>query len=185
MDMFFLVCAVVGSTVIVLQFILSVIGVEHHGLDGHDGFSHDMHHDGSWFFGIISFRAVVAAVAFLGIGGLAATKGGLTPYAAMLISVGTGAGAMLVVAWTMHMLHGLHSEGNVNIQGAVGVTGTVYLTIPGANAGLGKVTVTLQNRSMEYPAVTRAQVELPTGSAVVVTSVIGSDTLEVEPAIQQ
>jgi hypothetical protein len=62
----------------------------------------------------------------------------------------------------------------------VGQCGTVYLPIPGQKSGRGKVQINLQNRTMEYPAVT-AQDSLPTGSKVVVVGVIGSDTIEVLP----
>ena len=60
----------------------------------------------------------------------------------------------------------------------MGKTGTVYLTIPGNRAGAGKVQLNLQNRTVEYQAVT-SQEALPNGAKIVVTSVVSRDTVEV------
>ena len=57
----------------------------------------------------------------------------------------------------------------------------MYLRIPGAKAGAGKVHLMLQNRTVEYQAVT-AGAELPTGAPVKVVAVVNSDTVEVEAA---
>ena len=52
---------------------------------------------------------------------------------------------------------------------------------PPAHSGAGKIQLNLQNRTMEYLAMTAGE-RLPTGAKVVVTDVITSDTLEVQPA---
>jgi len=81
----------------------------------------------------------------------------------------------------MRTLSRLRSDGTVRIERAVGKSGTVYLTVPAQRAGVGKVTLNLQNRTLECQAVT-ARSELATGAKVVVVSVIGPDTVEVAPA---
>ena len=55
---------------------------------------------------------------------------------------------------------------------AVGQTGTVYLRVPGKGAGPGKVTLNLQNRTVELEAFTAAD-ELPTGTPIRVVAVLG------------
>ncbi len=149
------------------------------GGDHHLDAVHD-HHDTAWFFGVLSFRALVAAVAFFGLGGLAAGSAGLTPYPSFLSAMVAGAAAMIVVAWLMRLLHTLGAEGNVNIEMAVGETATVYLNIPAQREGPGKVTVKVQDRTMEYQAVTSEHEVLKTGSQVRVVSVVTPDTVEVE-----
>ena len=61
-----------------------------------------------------------------------------------------------------------------------GAPATVYLAIPGARGGVGKVTLTLQGRTVEYEAVT-AGARIPTGAPVVVVDVVAPGTLEVTP----
>jgi hypothetical protein len=82
----------------------------------------------------------------------------------------------------MRGLHRLKSDGTARIERAVGQNGTVYLRIPAHKAGVGKVLVNVQNRTMEYQAMTNAD-ELLTGAPVVVVHVLGPETVEVAPAV--
>lgn len=191
MTSLFMVCAVGGGVVFLCQLALTLIGVDGHSDmdpsadvdvidDMHIGDDYvDPGHGSSWFFGVLSLRSLVAALTFFGLGGLTADGYGLGTYTSLLMAVAWGAGAMLLVAWLMRMLMGLHSEGTINIQMAVGHNGTVYLSIPGARSGVGKVTVAFQGRTMEYEAVTAGDA-LPTGTQVVVKEIIGPRTVEVE-----
>ena len=192
MDTIFWICAVVGGTLLVCQFLLSFLGIgEHQDVDGHDvhaGVGHDVsHHDAeheqseSWFFSVLTFRTVVAAVTVFGLAGLAASAGQVEQPIRLVIALAGGGGAMFMVAGLMRLMMRLKSDGTVRVERAVGKTGTVYLTIPGQKAGAGKVTLNLQNRTVEYQAVTSDQ-ELPTGAKVVVVAVVCSDTVEVAAA---
>ena len=183
----FTVCAIVGSVILVLQFSLTLIGLDHDNADiaevGDDleiGDDYvDAHRGASAFFGVLSFRSVVAAVALFGIGGRGALEAGLSPYFSLVVAIALGASALFLVAWLMRTLYGLKSDGTVHIQNCIGMPATVYLGIPGGKGGKGKVTVSIQNRTMEYAAITDDD-EIPTGSQVVVVGVTGLDTLEVE-----
>jgi len=63
----------------------------------------------------------------------------------------------------------------------VGLTGRVYLRIPGGKAGRGKVTLQLQlqGRTLECKALTDGA-ELPTGATVRVVEVTGPNLIMVE-----
>jgi hypothetical protein len=197
MGTFFIVCAIIGGTLLVCQFLLSLIGIggghdvdhdhdvgheaggDHHA-DHHQETAHDQH--SSWFVGILSFRALVAALTFFGLGGLAATGGGdQHPVIVLAVAIAAGAAALLLVAFIMKSLHKLKADGTLRFDRAVGSTGTVYLTVPANKAGAGKVTLVVQNRTIECQAVT-AQSELPTGAKVVVVGVVSPGTVEVTSA---
>jgi hypothetical protein len=195
-DTIYLICAIVGGTLLVCQFLIGLLGFGHHDTgtehdlggdhDFHGADHHDTHgsHDGShsWFIGMLTFRSVVAALTFFGLAGLAATANfQLRPQVSLAVALGAGAGALFGVAYLMRMLHRLKSDGTVRIERALGQSGTVYLSIPGQKAGVGKVTLNVQNRTVEYQALT-SQGPLPTGSKIVVTAVLGPDTVEVVPA---
>lgn len=188
METVYLVCAIVGGTLLIGQMLLSVIGIGHHDGDVH--VDHDVHHDAghdhdsSWFVGLLTFRAVVAALMFFGLVGLASSQRFAEDAVAPLgLALAGGFAAMFAVSWIMKQLHQLRAEGTVRIDRAVGTNGTVYLTIPGHKSGVGKVTINLQNRTMEYQAITNHEALL-TGAKVRVVGVIGSDTLEVVPAVE-
>jgi hypothetical protein len=190
----YLICAIAGGTLLVCQFLFGLIGLgDHHDAGGdhdfHDPGGHDApgghdHHGGheaqhSWFVGLLTFRSIVAALTFFGLAGLASTVNlKHEPVVSLGIALGAAAAALFGVAYLMRMLHRLKSDGTVRIERAVGQSGTVYLTIPGQKAGVGKVTLTLQNRTVEYQALTPHE-PLPTGSKVKVTAVLGPDTVEV------
>lgn len=187
MDTLFLVAAGLGGAVIVCQFLLAAAGLG--GDHDHDaGADHDADHDGeaekghgNAFFGLLTVRSVAAGVAFFGLGGLSARYYGQDPLPALSAALFAGFAALYAVAAVMKGLRSLRHDGTARIEHAVGRTGTVYLVVPGANAGPGKVTVSVQNRTVECEAVTAAPAGIPTGSPVRVVRVLGPNRVEVEP----
>jgi hypothetical protein len=137
------------------------------------------HHGSTWLFGVLSFRTIVAALAFFGLAGLAADSADLPTPTVLAVALGAGAAAMFAVYWMMRGLYTLRAEGTVRIHRAVGQHGNVYLRIPANRSGSGKIQFNLQNRTMEYLAVT-AGPELATGAKVVVVAVVNPTTLEVQ-----
>ena len=186
----YLVCAVVGGTVLFCQFVLTLLGlsdlevsddIPHHTdighADGHDA-GHDHHHGSTWLFSVITFRTVVAALTFFGLTGMAMRSNSFPPAMSFFIAILAGAAAMLGVHWMMQSLHKLKHDGTARIDRAVGAIGTVYLRIPGRNAGAGKIHLNLQNRTVECDALTPDD-DLPAGARIVVTGIVGPDTVTV------
>jgi hypothetical protein len=142
-------------------------------------FSYETANLGSRFVAqLIDLAALLGML--LGLGGLAAAQTPLTPPWVFAVALATGTGALFLVAWEMRSLARLHAEGTARVERALGKVGTVYLTVPGNKAGVGKVHLNLQNRTVEYQALT-AGGELPTGSKAVVVAVIAPDTVEIAP----
>ena len=178
----YLVCAVVGGTLLVLQTILIAVGGHHDGdmgPDTVDGTHGDMGqgHDAG-FFKWLSLKTVVASLTFFGLGGLAAAKAGLTPWLGLAMSVAAGTAAIFVVGFLMASMTKLQSAGNVDLKNAVGLAGKVYLRVPASRAGNGKVTIEVQGRSVEAEAVTSGP-ELSTGAAIRVVALTAPNLLEV------
>jgi len=168
----FLVSAIGGGALLVLQILVTLIGGDSDvdgDLDG--GFDGDA--------GGLSFRTVVAFVTFFGIAGKAALAGEMGPWAALGVAVAAGSLAFWLVGLAMLQLSRLRSSGNVQIENAVGVEGRVYLAVPGERSGTGRVTVPIQGRTVQYKAVTRGP-EIATGQFCKVVAVHAGDTLEVE-----
>jgi hypothetical protein len=190
METLFLVCAGAGGAFLVLQVLAGALGIGgdhadagHHDFGHHTEAGHD-HGDGNWFLGLLTFRSVCAAVAFFGLGGLTAGYYGLPDTARMAAAALSGFAALYLVATLMKMLYRLKADGAVRIGHAVGRTGTVYLRVPGQKAGPGKVTLNLQNRTVELEAFTAAD-ELPTGTPVRVVAVLGPSSVEVTHATSE
>jgi hypothetical protein len=191
MENVYLTCAVLGGTIFVCQFIMTLLGMggghelgaDHDATadDGADGHDDAGGHEAAtqWLVGVLSFRTVTAAVTFFGLGGMAATQSHAGPGIAVAAASLSGFAALYLVAWTMRLLGRLRADGTAHIERALGQPALVYLTIPGRKQGTGKVTVTVQNRTMEYLALTGHD-DLPTGTPVTVVAVVGQDTVEVE-----
>jgi len=179
MTTFFLVCALVGGGIVVLQLAMGLLGLDHdgphemhpgHGAAGHDGAASGLQ--------LTSLRALAAGAAFFGLTGWGLARSGWPPWLVALLALGAGFVAMLVVAILLRSMLRLESDGTVRIENALWQPATVYVPIPGAKAGAGKVTLAVQGRLVEYQAVT-AEDALPTGTGVTVVDVVSPDTLEV------
>jgi hypothetical protein len=193
MSTVFIMCAIVGGTILVCQFVMTLIGLGGDSFDlvgdipdGDIGDIGDMeageHHGSTFMFGIISFKTVVAASTFFGLTGMAARSGGLEPaFLQLLIAVVGGGVALVIVHWMMRTLFNLGQSGTLQISNTLGKTATVYIPIPGDNAGTGKVQIKVQDRLAEFAATTSTGDKLITGAKVVVVDVIDGSTLHVEP----
>jgi hypothetical protein len=197
MDVLFVACAIFGGTVLVAQFLLGFGGAHDHvdeapddvpdhvpdhagmdGADAHDG--HHAHHGSTWMFGVLSFRTVMIGLTFFGLTGKAASASGFALPWPLVIAVGCALASMYGVYFLMRGLYRLTADGTERIGRALGEEGTVYLTIPANNTGAGKVQVPVQNRLVEYEAMTSGE-KLPTGTRIVVVDILGPDRVAVEP----
>jgi membrane protein implicated in regulation of membrane protease activity len=224
LDLIFLIASVVGGTVMVCQFGLTLLGMGHDGVDGglgdaglagHDAggghLGHDVgdvgdltggdpandhhntwsnaadgvhHPDSSWLFSVLSFRTLIAAAAFFGVAGKAALSMGLSQPVSLLLAGASGWGAMYGMYWLMRSVAGFASSGNERIGNAVGRRGTVYVPIPAEGQGKGKVQISMQNRIVEFQAVTDEGERLRTGEPVEVVAVDGSDLVRVRRVVE-
>ena len=180
MQTFFLTCAILGGGILVVQLVLGLLGLVHTDVDGQQDTGAGHHEAASDGLNLLSVRALSAGIGFFGVGGMAGVATGFGLLAALPLGIALGLAAMIGTAMITRWMLTLEDDGSVSIHGAVGVTGTVYLTIPADRAGAGKVLLTLQNRTVEYQAVT-SQGPLPTGASILVVDVVGPDTVDVVP----
>ena len=128
---------------------------------------------------IVTVRGVLA---FLAIGGWTAFSLGdvIHPLLAALCGILAGSIAAFLLAYAIRAAYKLENEGNLDYQNAVGMTGTVYIRVPKARSGAGKVSVIVQERLSEADAVTDDTVDLMPGDVVEVLAVEGETTLVVK-----
>ncbi len=193
----FAVCAAIGCTVLVFQFVLTMLGVvgestdfgiDDPGMDadfdldadfdGDSDFDAD-HVDSNWLFGMLSLKTVIAFLAFFGLGGLTIESAGQTLPIQLIGATLCGGIAFFSIYHIMRGLGQLRSDGTVRIANAIGCEGTVYTSIPAEHEGQGKIQVPVQGQLMEYFARTEGPALTP-GAIVEVTAVISDNTLEVQ-----
>lgn len=140
------------------------------------------HPEAPWFYEALSLRTLSAAATFFGLAGKTALAYDYSPFASLVLAILAGIAAMYFVYWLFKQVYKLQHSGSENIRNAIGASAAVYVPIPGKRAGAGKVTFKLQNRLVEYQAITDDEQRLITGEKVIVVAVINSDTVRVTRA---
>ena len=173
------VATLAATLIFIIQSILTFVGADADAsadfdIDG----DADMSMDGASLY---SFRNFVNFI--LGFGWSAILLQPSIPSWPVLILVSVIIGVALVagVMYLFKWLASVQQSGNINREkAAAGSEGTVYLTIPGARAGKGKVQITISGAVREYDAVYEGESALKTGTPIRVVDVIDSNTLLVE-----
>ena len=182
--------AIPASLILLIQIILSLIGIGHDGdfdietpddafdVDGADvadvadmGDVADLQ--------LFSLRSVVAFFVTFGWMGVSLVKTSLPDHWVLIIAFAAGVIVMLTVAYLMRALYRLQSDGTSDIRKAVGMVGTVYMTVPANRSAKGKVNVMIGDRYEEREAVTDDETPLTFNTEVIVLAVTGGNTLVV------
>lgn len=169
MHIFYIVCAVFGGGILVAQLVMGFAGIDGHVADA-DHSSLEAHGHASEGMHLRSARALAAGLTFFGFGGLLGVQLGLGALLAFPIGVLLGLVAQVGTAKALQLMTRFEQDRTLVLDRAIGQSGVVYLTVPAERSGLGKVHVTVQERLIECPALTRHEA-LPTGRSVLVVDI--------------
>ncbi len=175
-------CAVIGGVVVVIQLVLGLFGLggdeldSVDALDAHDSLDAADGHDAGLH--LFSVRAVAGFFVMFGLTGWGGTASGWSAPVTLLIACLAGLTTLLLVAWLMSLQSKLDASGNILPAEAIGQTARVYLRIPPANSGHGKITVEIGGRTAEFEAFTHGEA-IPTGAQVRVQSMPTPEVFEV------
>ena len=142
-----------------------------HNTDAHDGLR------------LFTVRGIVAFFAVGGWTGLLLSKY-IGNFFAVLLAFVAGNVALVGIALLMRGAYQLQDKGNLEPVNAVGKLAKVYLSIPPAGKGQGKITVMLQERLVELDAAGTSKQFIPTGAFVRICDLVDEDTVLVEPVEQ-
>lgn len=161
--------AVIASVALVVQIILLIVSFGGGADSDFTDFDGDMDTDGG-----LSFFTIKGITAFFALGGwcgfAAASYLPDNIWAPILIAVATGTAALVAVGFAMRGVAKLQCSGNVVKEKLEGLTATVYVSVPPARTGRGKVTLTAQGRYMEIDAVTDEEERIPVDVEVEIVS---------------
>lgn len=195
----FAVVAIPATVILLIQTVLLLCGIGG-GHDADHDIDHDLDHDfdqevdqdvGHSHDGaqhaaglrLFTLRGIVALFAVGGWLGVAMCDLGLSPLLAGVIAGIGGFSALLIAALVVKYALRLQENGNLSAKNAIAHTATVYIPIPAARGGAGKVTLNLQERFVEMDAVTDSDAPLPTGTTVQVVRVTDTNELVVRPLV--
>ncbi len=167
--------AILFSLLFLIQNVLSLIGGEHDGATG--DVSDMLDADDGIGFQFFTIRNMFGFFTIFGWTGLACIHNGFSPTVTVITSVVAGFGMMLLMAALFYYTGRLAYNGTLKMQNALKASGTVYLTIPAARTGMGKVTLQVQGSWRELDAMTDEDAPIATGTLVTVASILDNQIL--------
>ncbi len=196
----FVCIAAPATLVLLIQTVMMFLGIGDDASDGLDSveiLSEGSIADGDGVFGedvvevdtdisgldglrIFTVRGIVAFMVVFGWVGLVLDRAEVKLWISLLVAAVSGFAMMLILALLMRWVMSLRNDGNIDNRNAVGTSGTVYLTVPAARSGTGKVNVLIQGSYVERDAVTDESQPIPTGMEIVVIGISGQTTLVVK-----
>lgn len=183
-EIFFLICAVIGGFFVAFKFIMMFIGLDHgfdsdmnvdfHGdmdMGGHDFDGH--HADSDIGFKALSLHGITSFLMMFGLVGLALFRQNQAGVMLSLVgAVAAGCASIWVIGKLFLFVNKLKSSGTISIDSTVGAQGNVYLKIP--ESGTGRVLINVRNSLREYDAKSHDNKTIDTGSAIRVIWVDGN-----------
>ena len=168
-------CAIISTTIMVVQFILSLCGIGDVEMDvdfdSADGL------DAATGVDVFSIKNIIIFLVGFGWAGISFRD--VIPQDALLILAAVVCGCFFVASFILifKQMMKLESNAAVRMEAAVGKKGEVYLRIPAKRNGKGKVTVSLNGVAREYNAVTNDDEMIPSGKLVDIIGSAGEGTL--------
>ncbi|MBR4810848.1 MAG: serine protease [Bacteroidaceae bacterium] len=178
---FFWVIALCASLVFLIQTIMTFVGlgtdadVDAGPMDG----SVDSVEDGS-LSGVFSFRNLINFLLGYGWAGVLLFDSFEKRLVLQLVAIAVGLVFVLAFVFMFRQVMKLSHDGSFKMQEAVGLKADVYLRIPAARSGRGKVQVSVKGSVHEIDAMTDNTEEIATGGQVKIVKVLGDDLLLVE-----
>ena len=178
---FFWTIACCASLVFIIQTVMTFVGlgtdtdVDAGPMDG----SVDSMEDGA-LSGVFSFRNLVNFLLGYGWAGVLLHDSIEKGWLLQLIAIAVGLVFVLAFVFMFRQVMKLSHDGSFRMQEAVGLKADVYLRIPAARSGRGKVQVSVKGSVHEIDAMTDNATEIATGGQVQIVDVLGDDLLLVK-----
>jgi len=171
-DVLFAACAIIGTILFLLYFVLVMLTGAADGMLEVAGFDFEM--DAAGVFHMFTLQGLLSFVMMFGIFGLAVSQSGDNTNAVLAVLAGTAAGtaSMYVVAKVFQAMQSLESDGTVVHNKALGARGTVYRRIDPNKPGQVQVEFQGALRTMSAHSDDEAAT-LETGSLIEVVDTIG------------
>lgn len=168
------------SAIFLIQLIMTLVGAgADSDMDATGDADLDVDTDGGIGFQFITLKNFIAFFTIFGWTGIACINGGFSQGLSIFLAIVAGMLMMLLMAGLFYLMGKLTESGNAKMETAIGKTGTVYLRIPAAKSGIGKVQVNVQGLKT-LDAMTDNPEDIKSGSLVKIVGVEANEILIVE-----
>jgi len=162
--------AIPTTIIFAFQMIIVFFGLD---IDGADDIDTDVDDDHS--FGWFSFKNLINFLVIFSWSGIVCIDNELSHAITILLSVGAGILFVIILASLMHAFSKLAEDGTPDLSQLIGMTGTVYLTIP--SDGFGKINIMYGGSKKILNAASSTMEKLQTGVAIEVDNIKGDTIL--------
>lgn len=171
-------CAIVSSVFMLVQLVLSLIGMGDFEFDADAAAADGLDASG----GVDLFTVKNITNFFVGFGWAGISLRDVIETDWILLAVSVGFGILFVVIFILlfRQLMKLENNSAVGVEETVGKNADVYLRIPAGRGGKGKVQLSIKGAVKEYNAVTDEAENIPSGTIVRIKEIIGKDCVLVE-----
>jgi hypothetical protein len=111
--------------------------------------------------GVFSTHAIIAFILGFGWGGYLTVANGGSAGLGVFLALVLGVLMFFLVAWLMKLIYSLKSDGSLKYETLVGMTGTVYVTVPPSGETGGQVQVSHPSQLITIAAVQEGDTPLP------------------------
>lgn len=160
--------ALMASALFVVQMVMTFLSGDDGGGHSDEAIADD---DGAGQQ-LFTVKNLIAFFTLFGWVGLGCLQMGLSVPLALFIAAIAGSAMVGLMMFLFGRISAMKHSGTLSLSNAIGATGSTYLTIPAARAGLGKVHVRVQGGIKELDAMTEDLASIPTGTLVKVTRII-------------
>lgn len=170
-------CAVVASAVFVIQFLLTMIGMDHTDIDVDFDGSDTM--DLGNGINLFSVKNFINFFMGFGWGGICLADSISNPFLLTLAAAVVGILFVMIFVYIYTKTRKLETNGAFQIKDCLGQTAQVYLRIPAGRSGKGKVQLSQNGSVHEIDAITDED-EIASGTTVKVVEILDGGILKVE-----
>ncbi len=169
-------CALIASTLFVVQFVLTLLGMDHTDIDVDFDGSDTM--DLGNGMNIFTMKNLVNFIMGFGWAGVCLKDSISSPFLLIVISVIVGMAFVAMFVFIYAKTRKLEKNGAFDIKDCQDRTAQVYLRIPAGGEGKGKVQISLNGAVQELDAITDEDA-IPSGTTVKIVEVMEGDILKV------
>lgn len=172
----FWVIAIIASVVFVIQFILTLLGMDHSDIDV------DFDGDGTMDLGdglnLFSIKNLFGFLVGFGWAGVCLYDSITSDFVRILVAVFVGLLFVGMFVVIYKQTRKLDKSGNFDINDCLNKTANVYVRIPAGGEGKGKVQISINGSVHELDAITDED-PIPSGQSVKIVEVLDNETLKV------
>ncbi len=165
---------------LVLQFLLSLIGIGDFGFEGDIDGETGLETDSGDVSGFFSLRGILSFLSVFGWTGLVTLQMDIHYFVGIVISIVAGAVMMFLVGILFIGIHKLSVDNTAKTKNSLDKNGTVYLPIPKNMSGQGKITIRFDGAERELRAITEESEDIQRGVMVKVVEIIDSGLVKVK-----